>query len=199
MNLDLEDFKTTKKLTAKVDIGDLYLKGPCVYRISLYNDTDDKVILETTNDDLGDNISSWTPRVELRRLGFVECPLALRGPAYDVFDLKDKPTPDSIVALNRYRNDNNWVYKKLLIEDLFEFVNELETRSFLVPQGLADVTKNLVAGQLVRVAYLFYTLTKEDAKKLYKDHNVDPITYKHAMNYKSWPIVYVPKRFEENL
>jgi len=191
--MNLEDFTTKKKLKSKVEGGDLYLRGSSVYRVSLYNETDDKVILETTNDELSE-ISSWTKRVDLRHLGFVECPLALRGPAFDVFDLRDKPTPESVEALTKYRKDNEWVYEKFDVEKFFD--PNLEVRSFRVPDGLAAATEyRLIEGQLIKVAFLFYALTKEEAKQHYKQTKSDEITYNYAMKYQSWPIIYINKRW----
>jgi hypothetical protein len=195
MTLNLSEFKKVKHLKSKIESGDLYLKDACVYRVSLYNETDDKLVLETTNDELPE-ISSWTPRKELKQLGFVPCPLLLRGPAFDIFDLKDKPTPESIEALKRYRADNEWVYEKLMIDDIFRYSTFFETRFFIVPEGLAAVDPRLKTGQNIRVCCLFNTLTKQEAKKLYKEFDIDPITYKYAMNFKSWPIIYISERFK---
>jgi len=95
--------------------GDLYVKGWSVYRVSAVNETDDKVLLATTNDII--QSFGQVKRLELRKKGYYHCPLNLQEAAIQVFELDEKFTTKTLEKLCKHRLYNHKIFDKLGLDN----------------------------------------------------------------------------------
>jgi hypothetical protein len=184
-----------KKSRSKPTTGDLYLKGSAVYKLIVYNETDDMVLLGTTNEKVltFGNIR----RVELREKGFHLCPLDLREPALQVFELDKEYTPSSLKKLEKHVNQHLGLYNKLSLPSLMADIIDNPTRKYIPPKEQADQYPQL-KDQAFDVLVPFYCLSKEDYKHRYRIHRMKAGVegvgedYEAAISYTRWPIIFVP-------
>jgi hypothetical protein len=171
--------------------GDVYVKGLAVYRVILYNETEDNVLFATTNDII--TLYGKTPRTRIRTHGLYPCPLQLLRPAIQVFELDENLNDESLEKLKLYHLQHVRTYEKLGLPELLEDVESTTTRVYQVPDEQGDQFKDL-KGKSFTIPVPFYCLTKEMYKKKYEQTPVSREQYFRAMRH-SWPIFYVPSRF----
>ena len=175
--------------------GDLYAKGYAVYKVTMYNETQQTVLFATTNDEI------ITPgkihKNDIRNNGFFLCPLALRPAATQVFELDEILTSQSLEGLFDFRKRMKRTYSRLKITNLLSFVENSSTREYKVPeqQGLEfPVMKD----KTFQILMPFYALSKEKYKELAAESSVyiPKAIYDDVVSYTQWPVWFVPSRFE---
>jgi hypothetical protein len=190
-NSDMESL-SKKSGTSKIESGDIYLRNYAVYRVSLYDDTKDRILFSTTNDIIHDQ--GWTSRKDMRDQGFHPCPLRLRSPAIDIFELEELSL-HSLVELRRWRRRAQRIYNRF---DLDSFIRIPETREFIIPDEIGHIRPQL-RDRTIKLSIPFLCLTKAHYTILYRNRSpsslVDKEKYKAGLSYKNWPVMYVPQRF----
>jgi hypothetical protein len=175
--------------------GDLYIKGFSVYRVMVYDNSDDTVLLATTNDVIA--FFGRVRRLRLRNQGFYLCPLQLREPAIELFELHEELDKNSIKKLQDFRQQYIHTYEKLGLLDLLEDIDEAKVRVYQIPMEQGSQFPDL-SGKSFNLPIPFYCLTKEVYKKRYNHRNPKPTEeYFGAMHYTKWPVFYVPRRFDK--
>ena len=174
-------------------LGDVYVKRLAVYRVMVYYEDDDNILLATTNDII--TLYGKTPRLKIRQNGFYPCPYQLLGPALQVLELEQKYTEKSLESLNSYRLEHSRIYKRLALADLFQDVEDAETRPYTVPDEQGEQWPDL-KGKSFNILVPFICITKDMYKTRSKDFYVSNEEYHRAMKFRGWPIFYVPSRFE---
>jgi hypothetical protein len=168
--------------------GDIYVRGVAVYRVVLYNETDDTVLFATTNDII--TLFGKTSRTKIRMQGLYPCPLQLLVPAFQVFELHEGLSDESMEKLQLYHRQHVRTYEKLGIPELLPLP---PVRVYKVPDVQGDQFKDL-KGKTFTIPVPFYCLTKEMYKKIYKQTPISKEQYFRAMRH-NWPIFYVPDTF----
>jgi hypothetical protein len=174
--------------------GDVYIKRLAVYRVAMYDETDDTTLFATTNDII--TIYGKIPRMEIRKNDFYPCPYQLLGPAVQVFELDEKYNEKSLVNLQDYRLQHVKTYERFGLSELFEDIESAKTRIYTVPDEQGEQFPKL-KGKSFQVLVPFMCISKGTYTERY--HALDlPVdqSYFKAMRYTKWPIFYVPSRFE---
>lgn len=173
--------------------GDVYVKRLAVYRVMIYNESDDTVLFATTNDVI--TIYGKIKRTHIRANDLYSCPFQLLKPAVQVFELDEKFNEESLNCLYAYYYNNINTYKKLGLPELLEDIDEATMRVYQIPDEQGDQFPDL-KGKSFNIPIPFYCLTKEVYKERYAALGL-PMKeeYFRAMKYTAWPIFYVPARF----
>jgi hypothetical protein len=174
--------------------GDVYIKRLAVYRVVMYDETNDTTLFATTNDII--TIYGQIPRLEIRKNDFYPCPYQLLGPAIQVFELDEKYSEKSLVNLQDYRLQHVKTYERIGLPELFEDIEDARTRVYTVPDEQGEQFPGL-KGKSFQVLVPFMCISKGTYKERYQtlDLPADKGYFK-AMRYTAWPIFYVPSRFE---
>jgi hypothetical protein len=192
INIDYQVFN--RHSTAKVEPGDVYVRRDTVYRVSVYDETVDRVFLVTTNDP--DANTGWIKSSELAEAGFHPCPLELREPALQVFELEETVSGASYRALSEYRQDNVITYGMLRLSRLLPEIDQRVSREYRVPAAQSDEFPEMT-GRVVTLPALFYCLTRAEADQRYRDILLPVLTisegshWRHQANQARWPLIYV--------
>jgi hypothetical protein len=173
---------------------DIYVRGVGTYRVLAYNETDDTVLLCTTNDII--TFPGKIRRTHLKKNGFWLCPLELRQPAIEVFELDNKLSDKSLDLLKAYRSQHSKIYERLqLIEILGDDVNsDFAVRTHVVPDEQGDQFPQL-KGKSFKIPVPFYCLVKQIYKGMNQVFDMSSYDYAWAMSKCRWPIFYVPQAF----
>jgi hypothetical protein len=175
--------------------GDVYIKRLSVYRILTYDESNDMVLLATTNDVI--TLYGKTSRLLLRQNDFHLCPYQLLDPAVQVFELDEKFSEKSLKSLRTYRSEHLRVYKRLGLPDLFQDVEDARTRTYTVPEEQGEQFPDL-KGKTFDVLVPFICITKDMYKaRFHERHFFTGEDYYSAMRHREWPIFFVPSRFEQ--
>lgn len=173
--------------------GDVYIKRFAVYKVMVYNETDDTVLFATTNDII--QTFGKMPRLKIRFNDLHICPYQLLGPAVQVFELDEKLNQESLEKLRAYHSQNKRLYDRLGIPDLFQDVDDARTRIYTVPEEQGQQYPDLM-GKTFDVPIPFLCITKALYKERYRLLNLSTHEeYHRAMRHAVWPIFYVPSRF----
>jgi len=186
----------TKQLTRRskgiIEPGDLYLKGFSVYRVMVYNIDRDSVLMGTTNDPKFDQ--GFTPKKELRKQGFYLCPLELREPAIQVFELDAALSADSMKILNDYRMERADDYKKYKLDIILAELNISTFRVYDVPTE-QSARYSWMDGKKYQIPVPFYAIGRHQMRKRINSFNGTYVA-KVLKEYKKWPIFYIPRHYE---
>jgi hypothetical protein len=174
--------------------GDVYIKRFAVYRVVLYNETDDTVLFATTNDII--TTYGKMSRLKIRENNFYACPYQLLDPAIQVFELDEELSEKSLNSLKSYRSQYKKTYERLGLPDLLEDIENVKTRVYVVPEEQGQQFPDL-RGKSFDVLIPFFCLLKSMYKERHRTLGLPADeSYYRAMRYTAWPIFYVPSRFE---
>jgi len=195
--LDPEDLKALSRKSpnlTRFSPDDILLKETSVYRLGLI--MEHKAILTTTNEDLGSEQAAWVNRRTMRLEGFAKCPLELRSPAVQIFELDSKFNDQSLDQLSTWRKSHQDWYDRFQLDVMFSDLPE--KRHFEVPLEMSAKYPKL-EGKKFDIPIAFRCITKSQFKKLfrskYRNDQSKSYLYDDAMRYSRWPVIFVPQRY----
>jgi hypothetical protein len=190
------DYQTfTPATRPKVELEDIYLLRDSVFSVSIFNETDDLIMMTTTNQYISE--PGWITYKEMQEWGFKLCPLELLEPASEIFNLQETISESSYKFLVDYRQKNLDLYISLCMDSMMWDIQAVRFRRYDIPHEQAEGFPDL-AGRSFILPILFYCLTKQECITRYHSY-IDPVRnsseytkWAEEVEKVNWPIIFVP-------